>query len=770
MKRRLLIVGGGGREHALAWKLNQSPEVGVIYVAPGNGGTEQMGGIVHNVPIATTNLPDLLRFAQEKEVNLTIVGPENPLAAGIVDQFTAAGLACFGPSQAATQIEASKAFAKQFMREWSIPTADFAIFDDYQAAHTYLKGRSEGPVVVKASGLAAGKGVFVCQTRAEAQQALAQIMEKRIFGASGSQVVIEEMLRGEEISVLAFSDGKTLRVMPPAQDHKPVYDGDRGPNTGGMGCYAPVPQADDALLKTIKDTILQPAIAGMAARGTPYVGVLYAGLILTHDGPKVLEFNCRLGDPETEVLLPLLETDFLPIADACLAGQLDRLDIHWRTGSCATVIMASGRYPGTYRKGLPISGVQEAEALPGVIVFHAGTRPENGKLLTNGGRVLAVTAVGSDLPRALARAYDGVERIHFEGMHYRRDIGRQGLQHLGMTYQQAGVDLDAGSQTIALIRPSVESTYTPAVLAGIGAFGGLFAADALQRMQAPVLVASTDGVGTKTEVAVRIGRFAGLGRDIVHHCINDILCHGARPLFFLDYMASGHLRPEVAAEVVEGIAAACRAHDCVLLGGETAEMPDVYRGNAVDLVGTVIGVVERERIIDGSRIQPGDQLLALPANGLHTNGYTLARRILADWDWNVIPEGANEPLSEMLLRSHPSYFRPVNHWFREDIDVKGLAHITGGGLTGNLSRILPAGLRAEIQRGTWPVPFIFELLRREGHVPDEEMWRVFNMGIGMVAVIPPEQVQKALALLQGGAFHIGEISAGRDGGVRFVSM
>ncbi len=767
MKRQILIVGSGGREHALTWKLNQSPDVEKIYVAPGNGGTAQMEGKVQNVPIAATDLPALLRFAQEKEVNLTIVGPENPLADGIVDLFASTGLPVFGPTKAAAQIEASKAFAKQFMQLWGIPTARSVVFDDYQDARSYLKGRAEEPIVVKASGLAAGKGVFVCQTREKALRALTRIMEERAFGSSGAQVVIEEMLQGEEVSVLAFSDGTTLRLMPPAQDHKPAYDGDQGPNTGGMGCYAPVPQVDSSLLKTIEETILQPAIKGMAARGTPYIGVLYAGLIITQEGPKVLEFNCRLGDPEAEALLPLLETDFLQIADACLSGGLSDIDIRWRPDSSATVMLASAGYPGPYRKGLPIGGVQEAEMLPGVTLFHAGTRLKNGKLLTNGGRVLAVTAVGPNLSEALTRAYDGVERIHFEGMHYRRDIGRRGLRHLGMTYRLAGVDLDAGEQAVAMIRTSVESTYTPAVLAGIGAFGGLFSANTLKEMNSPVLVASTDGVGTKTELAVRLGRLAGLGQDIVHHCVNDILCQGARPLFFLDYIASGHLRPEAVAEIVGGIATACRAHGCVLLGGETAEMPDIYREKSIDLVGTVVGVVEKEKIIDGSRILPGDQLLGLASNGLHTNGYTLARRIFSQWNLEAIPEGAPEPLGEMLLQPHRSYLRQINLLLQEGIDIKGLAHVTGGGLASNLQRMLPAELGATIHQGSWPVPFIFELIQRKGNVPHEEMWRVFNMGIGMVAAVPPEQMEKALVLLEGDAFHIGEITAGH-GGVHLV--
>ncbi|MBP6806302.1 MAG: phosphoribosylamine--glycine ligase [Chloroflexi bacterium] len=414
---KILIVGSGGREHALAWKLAQSPLAEEIFIAPGNAGTGLIGT---NVPIAVEDVAGLVAFAREKGIGLTAVGPEIPLALGLVDAFQAAGLTVFGPTQAAAQLETSKAFAKAFMQEVGIPTAVSATFTDYQQAISYLP---DGPVVVKASGLAAGKGVIVCDNRAEAEAALRQIMLDREFGPAGDEVIIEERLSGPEVSLLAFCDGQTAVPLPPARDHKRAYDGDLGPNTGGMGVYAPPPDVDAALVDHIMRTVIQPAVDGMARRGAPYVGVLYAGIMLTAVGPKVLEFNCRFGDPETQALLPLLDGDLAEILLACAAGRLTPEMVRVHSGACATVVMAAPGYPGTYPKGLPITGL---EAVPEeVVVFHAGTHHADGQIVTSGGRVLCVSARGADLATAVSRAYAGVAAIHFDGAHYRTDIGRE---------------------------------------------------------------------------------------------------------------------------------------------------------------------------------------------------------------------------------------------------------------------------------------------------------------------------------------------------------
>ncbi len=446
----ILIIGNGGREHALAWKLAQSPRVDHIFVSPGNGGTQNANCKLQianskwqNVASVQSAMPGTVGHAVcnlQSAIGLVVVGPEAPLAEGIVDTLQAAGVRCFGPTRAAARLESSKAFAKEFMARHNIPTARAATFSAHAPALAYLR-RVETPIVIKASGLAAGKGVILPETPAEAEDALRQIMVEQQFGAAGDEVLIEERLSGPEVSLLAFCDGRTVAPMPPAQDHKRVFDGDRGPNTGGMGAYAPAPIATPALLAEMTATVLQPVVDGMAAEGTPYVGVLYAGMMLTPAGPRVLEFNCRFGDPETQVILPLLESDLLEVLEACVDGALDRVAVRWRDGAAATVVAASEGYPGSYPKGREITGVEAAGALPGVSVFHAGTRwgedagaepveaqrpfgaARGGRLLTDGGRVLAVTGVGADLCEALDRAYAGMQHIHFAGMHYRHDIG-----------------------------------------------------------------------------------------------------------------------------------------------------------------------------------------------------------------------------------------------------------------------------------------------------------------------------------------------------------
>lgn len=437
---KLLVVGGGGREHALAWALSRSPRVERVFVAPGNAGTEwpenahatglQPRAPSQNVPIPAEDIPALLRFAENEQIDLTVVGPEVPLSMGIVDDFQAAGLRIFGPTRAAAQLESSKAFAKAFMKQHGIPTAEYGAFTDFEAARAFAHDFGK-PVVVKADGLAAGKGVIVCDDVAEAEDALRRIMLHNEFGAAGGTVVVEERLEGEELSVLAFCDGKTAVLMPAARDHKRVFDGDEGPNTGGMGAYSDeTSPLTPHLLHEINTTIFKPVLAGMAENGTPYIGVLYAGLIFKGKKAKVLEFNCRFGDPETQVILPRLhwDTELNYMIAACLDGNLMYREANWNSEAVATIVISSPGYPGDYPKGLPISGL--ADVPEDVIVFHAGTAKQNGQVVTNGGRVLNVTAMGSTLEEAVSRAYAGVEKIRFEGMHYRRDIGRKAVgQH-----------------------------------------------------------------------------------------------------------------------------------------------------------------------------------------------------------------------------------------------------------------------------------------------------------------------------------------------------
>ena len=419
---RILVVGGGGREHALAWKLAQSPRVTKIYCAPGNPG---IGALAECVNISADNIKALCGFAQEHNIDLTVVGPEKPLTDGIVDYFAARGLKVFGPSQEAAQLEGSKSFAKDRMKKYGVPTADFAVFDSAADARTYITAKATG-IVVKADGLAAGKGVVVAETAAEALQAIDEIMLKKVHGDAGSQVVLEERLIGEEASLLAFTDGFTVVPMLAAQDHKRVSDGDTGPNTGGMGAYAPAPVMTPELLAEVQQTILQPMIDGLRNDGILYQGCLYAGLMITASGPKVIEFNARFGDPETQVVLPLLEGDLLPVLEACIDGTLAETEVLWRKGAIVCVVLAAGGYPGEYRKGDAISGMAAAEA-KGAVVFHAGTALTGDAVVTHGGRVLGVTAVAEDIAAAVAKVYPAVEQIKFTGMQYRKDIAHRAL-------------------------------------------------------------------------------------------------------------------------------------------------------------------------------------------------------------------------------------------------------------------------------------------------------------------------------------------------------
>jgi phosphoribosylamine--glycine ligase len=428
---KLLVIGSGGREHALVWKLAQSPHVTQMWCAPGNAGIAgellpKNGAPVECVPIGAEDLPRLLAFALEKKPDLTVVGPDNPLALGIVDLFQTSRLRIWGPNRQAAQFEASKAYSQQFMERHGIPTARAATFADPAAARKFASSL-DGRCVVKADGLALGKGVLICRTQAEAEQAIEDVLVKKTFGAAGARVVIQELLEGTEISLHALCDGRTAKLFPTAQDHKRALDGDQGLNTGGMGAYSPAPFLTGAPLADAGEKILAPWLKGCAAEGIDFRGILYPGVMLTRDGPKVLEFNARFGDPETQVYLTRLENDLVELLDASVSGTLDRVELRWKPASSVCVVMASAGYPGHYTKGKPITGLDAAARLPDTKVFHAGTAQVGGQFVTSGGRVLGVTAWAADLRAARAAAYAAVERIRFDGAHFRRDIGAKAL-------------------------------------------------------------------------------------------------------------------------------------------------------------------------------------------------------------------------------------------------------------------------------------------------------------------------------------------------------
>jgi phosphoribosylamine--glycine ligase len=418
---QVLVIGGGGREHALVWKIKQSPKVEKIFCAPGNAGTAELA---ENIPIAADDIKGLLKFALKKRIGLTVVGPEQPLVKGVVDQFEEKGLRIFGPNARAAELEGSKSFSKDIMKKYGLPTAEYKTFNSAASAAKYIENKN-CPLVVKANGLAAGKGVLLCQTADEALAAVDSIMGKRLFGEAGDQIVVEEFLEGEEVSVLVFSDGQSVLFMDSAQDHKAAYDGDKGPNTGGMGAFSPAPIFTEKMRQKVRDKIMLPMIRAMQQEGRPYKGILYAGLMLTKTGPQILEFNARFGDPETQPLLVRMDSDIVPIFEACIDGTLDECPLKWKNESSVCVVMAAKGYPDSYEKGKRISGLKDANALPGVVVFHAGTKEQDGEVLTQGGRVLGVTAIGDDTATAISRAYEAVEKIEWNGIHYRKDIGHR---------------------------------------------------------------------------------------------------------------------------------------------------------------------------------------------------------------------------------------------------------------------------------------------------------------------------------------------------------
>lgn len=421
---KVLVIGSGGREHALLWRLAQSPSVTEVYAIPGNDG---MTDVAHLIPVKGHE--DILDFARLMKVDLTVAGPETVLTDGLADEFAAAGLPFFGPSKAAARIEGSKGFAKDLMKKYGIPTAAYEVFSDEDKAVAYLKANKKYPIVIKADGLAAGKGVIIAQTEDEAVSTVKDMLEGHSFGGAGRSMVIEEFMEGEEASVLCFCDGTTVVPMVSSQDHKRIFDGDKGPNTGGMGAYAPAPVMTDDMMDEVKVKILRPIVATMKKEGYPFKGCLYAGLMITDEGPKVVEFNCRFGDPETEAVLPLFDGDLAQVMLDCVNGTLTKEEVKWKKGCAVDVVLASEGYPSSHSSGEVISGLEDAKKA-GCLVFHAGTTRKNGEYVVNGGRVLNVVALAPTLAEAKAKAYEGVSKIHWQGMQYRHDIADKGLKHL----------------------------------------------------------------------------------------------------------------------------------------------------------------------------------------------------------------------------------------------------------------------------------------------------------------------------------------------------
>jgi phosphoribosylamine--glycine ligase/phosphoribosylaminoimidazole synthetase len=719
----VLVIGGGGREQAIAWACRHHG---------------------HDVRIAAD-----LGDASSEDTDLVIPGPEAALVAGVADECARRGIACFGPTAQLARLESSKTWARELATSLGIPGPRFASFDDHDDAIAWWRDLGRA-VVVKLDGLAAGKGVVVPDGDAATIEAIR---------ATTGRFLLEERLTGPECSLLALCDGVRGVALPIAQDHKRLGEGDTGPNTGGMGAFAPapVPYSPDELVATF----VQPVLDHLADGGTPYVGVLYAGLMLTADGPRLIEYNVRFGDPEAQAVLPLLETDLAELAQAATRGQIDDLPVVVRSQAAMTVVAAAPGYPAA-----PVTGALISDDLASGVIGPDGTTTlrfdaavdSEGRVA--GGRVLAVTGVGFDLAEARAAAYDHIERIHFDGMQVRRDIGWRAPGAELVSYAAAGVDIDEGTRAVSEMKAAVEATHDNGVLKGVGSFGGVFSAAAITALDDPVLVASTDGVGTKVELAARLGMVRGVGTDIVNHCIDDVLVQSARPLFFLDYIAASVLDADMVAEVVAGMADACRAAGCALLGGETAEMPGVYQPGAFDIAGTLVGVAERSQLLPRPDVAAGDVLIGLASSGPHTNGYSLLRRVFGWIPMDVVPDGFDRPLGEALLEPHRSYLDVL----RPALDtgaIKALAHITGGGLPENLPRVLPDDVDAVVDLGSWPVPPLFRLVRElTPSMPTDELYRTLNMGIGMVVVCAPDEVDRVRSSIGEPTWVIGALQPG----------
>ena len=760
---KILLIGNGGREHALAWKLSQSPRVEAIFAVPGNGGTATCPKVTNVSSVSAEDFPALVKFAQEQNVNLVVPGPEAPLVDGVEGFFKNAGIACFGPSKDAARLEGSKTYSKDFMKKYNVPTAAYENFSDYDKAVAYVE-KVDHDVVIKATGLAAGKGVIIPETKQEAKDGLKQIMLDKAFGSAGSEVVIEELLLGDELSVLTFCDGYTIRSLPLAQDHKRIFDGDKGPNTGGMGCYAPTNIATKELMEQIDKEILEPTITGMRREKQPFRGVLFTGLMITANGPKVLEYNVRFGDPETQTVLPLLsaDSDLAEIMLACAEGHLDNCHLRIENKFSATVVLAAGGYPGSYAKGTPMT-VQQPPA--GATIFHAGTKLEGDQLKSSGGRVIAINAVGDSLREAVDAAYAALNAkvIEFEGMFYRKDIAHRAFRtnsQAAMTYAQAGVDIQAGNEFVEKIKKAVASTKRAGADAEIGGFGGEVDLSKCGYPEAPIIVGAIDGVGTKLMIAQAMRKHDTVGIDLVAMNVNDLIVQGATPVMFLDYYGCSKLELPMAASFVEGVADGCRQAGCALVGGETAEMPGMYQGEDYDAAGCAVGTVTNSgRLPKKDAMAEGDVLLGLGSHGVHSNGFSLVRRIVKKAGLSYTspaPWEQGKSVGESLLTPTRIYVKSLLPVLDK---IKGLAHITGGGLIENVPRMLPDALAADIEFGTWDIPPVFDWLKKTGNVDPTEMNRTFNCGIGMIVAVDAANVDEVVKALEGSekVFRVGRL-------------
>jgi len=787
--RTVLVIGSGAREHALAVTLAASPHVSRVVVCPGHALFEPCPGpwlAPDGTPIVNAALADDLgdspegyaEVARRVGAVLSVVGPEAPLAAGIVDHFEGAKLAIFGPSRAASEIETSKTFAKALLNRAGVATPRASVITSLREAAralSYFPPR----VVIKASGLAGGKGAFICDNHTEALGRIWRLIEGEELGDAGASVIIEDFVVGEEASVMAICDRTQCVVLPAVRDFKRAGDDDTGSNTGGMGALCPVPGYDQAALDKLKSTIFLPTLHALAEAGRPFSGVLYAGILRSGDTTYVLEFNARFGDPETQVLMPLMKSDLFELLESVvkknLAAYLAANPVAFHSGASVGVVLAAPGYPEAPVHGRPLSRellVPPAPLrafatnieLPAVEPDEDADEDEPRPPLTEvpptfvngGGRTVTIVATAPDVRQARSLVYDYLERHAPVDYFYRRDIAAR-----PDAYARAGVNIDLAQHVVEGLRAEIEGTYSEAVLSKLGDYAGLFDLNVAAQLRDPVLVASTDGLGTKSLVAAAAGRTGSLGADLVHHCINDILVSGARPLFFLDQVAVNAIRPGQVRPILAGIAEACKVHGIALIGGETAEMPGVFRTGAVDVSGTIVGVVERDARIDGTRIAEGDVVLGLPSSGLHTNGFSLVRSMFSAAELAGTVPGTDTPWLDALLTPHRSYLTDFDALIAAGVQPSGLVHITGGGFTDNPGRVLPAALALELD--AWALSPLFAALKKRGRLSQLELRRIFNLGIGMLVVVPAAALEAACAAVPA-LTRLGQVVTRAEGG------
>ncbi len=763
---KVLVIGSGGREHALVWKIAQSKKVDKTYCAPGNPGTSELA---ENIALDVLDLTGLLKFAKDNNIGLTVVGPENPLIDGIVDLFTKNNLAIIGPNKNAARIEGSKVFAKKLLLKYKIPTADFAVFDDYHYAHKYIKTHAY-PLVIKADGQCFGKGVTVCYSENEAVKFLKLIMLDKVYGQSGNQVIIEECLIGQEVSFMVATDGKDFVTFLTSQDHKRIFDDDRGPNTGGIGAYAPVPFVDKKLINKIEKEIVAPTIKAMVKEGCLYQGILYPGIIITREGPKVLEFNCRFGDPETQPLLMLLKTDLIDIFEAIVEKRIKNLKLDWYRGFSACVVMTSKGYPGDYDKEKIIYGLPKpftrGPLANTVSIFHSGTKQVAGKVVTNGGRVLGITAFGKNLNSALKNVYKniGINGVHFSGMHYRKDIGKNGLiKHfeslinytMRLTYKKSGVDY-------SLLDPVKKLAQKEGLKTRVNLKSTEFKEVSESRGETAYILESDDcyfafveeGLGTKNLIADEMRKVTGktyydvVAYDAVISIIMDLTTVGAKPISVMSYWAVGDSNwfadRKRMHDFIKGWKKACDFVGVSWGGGETPTLSNIINPKTIDLAGAGFGIIKpKNRIVLGDKLRTGDVIILFESSGIHVNGLTLARKISDKLPLKYATRLSNGiTYGESLLIPTLSYTNMVEELLNK-IDIHYMVNITGHGWRKIMRAIKNF---TYVINDIGDVPPLFTFIQEHSGLSDSEMYATFNMGAGFAIMTDQSQVKKTIEI------------------------